>query len=66
MICDLCLEALEEELGETDKDEVEFMACSLGADIPDHCCEEIETDGAVVCECGCSPTEKASLRKHRG
>lgn len=66
-VCDLCLEAIEEEM-ETDTDDEEgiaqarALAIIMGADIPDHDCEAIE-NREVVCFCGCHRAAKTAINQ---
>lgn len=50
-VCDLCLSAAEEEGAEEDI-AAEVMV-TLGADVADHLCEEVESDGEIRCACAC-------------
>jgi hypothetical protein len=41
----------------------DFVCRTLGADISDHLCEEIESFGHTTCGCACHPTGKQRLRQ---
>ncbi len=58
--CESCLEAAIEE-GAGDDIAAECLAL-MGEDIADHLCDEIETDGEVICGCPCKPGAKRRLR----
>ncbi len=59
--CESCLEAvIEEGAGE---DIAEECLDLMGEDIADHLCDEIETEGEVVCGCPCKRVEKKRLRQ---
>jgi len=47
IICDSCSDAAFEEGATPD------MMPDVGADMPDHLCDQRETDGIVDCNCGC-------------
>lgn len=60
-VCETCLAwANEEELAP--EDECELLCVTLGDEIADHLCEEIENAGATRCDCACHPNEKRSFR----
>jgi hypothetical protein len=48
-VCDSCREAFAEEGAGDFIEEVLFM----GADIADHCCDAVESDGEIPCSCPC-------------
>ena len=50
-VCDLCLAAAEDE--GVDEDIKEQVMMELGADMPDHLCDEVESAGYVRCSCAC-------------
>ena len=52
-ICDSCFDAVQEDAGDIDQATILHIALDLGADIPDHICEQTESDGEVRCDCGC-------------
>lgn len=57
--CESCLEAAEEEgAAGFEEEALELM----GEDIADHLCDEIETDGEIVCSCPCGRATKRKLR----
>lgn len=51
-ICDGCLTAGEDE-GANTIEEAEMLMKLLGADLADHLCDQVETDGEIRCGCGC-------------
>jgi hypothetical protein len=57
-VCDSCIEALEEE-GAPEGAEAQ-MAVEMGADIADHLCDEIESDGDIRCTCACHPRKRSA------
>lgn len=59
--CESCLEAVIEE-GAGD-DIAEECLELMGEDIADHLCDEVETEGEVVCGCPCKPRDKLELRQ---
>ncbi len=60
-VCEMCLDAAAEEALATE-DERELLCITLGADIADHLCEEIESDGWTRCGCACHGPEKQARR----
>lgn len=55
-LCDSCLQAGEDEaqgFGLDNDQIVETVLLELGADIADHICDEVETDGEIKCSCAC-------------
>lgn len=63
-VCESCLEwALEEGLAA--EDECELLCQTLGDEISDHLCEEIETAGTNTCGCACHHEQKLALRKQK-
>ena len=61
-ICDLCTEAAQEEAA-VDLDAGEFyedICLMLGADLPDHLCEQVEN--GTPCDCPCHPNKRQPLR----
>lgn len=72
MICDTCFDAITNE-GFGDgfalrPDEIAMIAQDLGAEIPDHCCEDIDDQPRTddqACECACHPRAKALQRADR-
>jgi hypothetical protein len=62
-ICDSCIMALEDEgFGELEED-VGLLLTTLGADIADHLCDAIESDGEIECRCACKRVQKTKIRK---
>ena len=65
-VCDSCLDAAYDEAGSLFDDEdgtpAEEICLTLGADIADHLCDEIETQGEVRCDCACKQRRKRELR----
>ncbi len=59
--CESCLEAVMDE--GADEDIAAECLDLMGEDIADHLCDEIETDGEVVCRCPCKRTAKRRLRQ---
>ncbi len=60
-VCEMCLQAASEEaLAEID--ECELLCVTLGSEIGDHLCEEIENEGATCCRCSCHRSAKNRLR----
>jgi uncharacterized Zn finger protein len=50
-ICDTCLESVAEEFGSEDMLAVQLLIQEMGADLPDHLCDRVETDGEIDCSC---------------
>jgi len=50
-LCDSCREAGEDQIA--DDDMAEIVMLELGADLPDHLCDQVETHGAIRCACAC-------------
>jgi hypothetical protein len=50
-ICDTCLESVAEEFGSDDMLAVHLLIQEMGADLPDHQCDRVETDGEIDCSC---------------
>ena len=68
-VCDECLlVAYDEGLRGKEQD---LMMVDLGSELPDHLCDEIETDGEVYgedamrCGCSCKQGAKRQLRSER-
>ena len=60
-VCETCLDwAMEEGLAAPD--ECELLCRTLGEEIADHLCEEIEVAGSPACGCACHPAVKRQLR----
>ncbi len=59
--CESCIDAAIEE-GAGDDIAAECLAL-MGEDIADHLCDEIETEGEVVCGCPCKRAAKRRLRQ---
>ena len=57
LVCETCIEALEEE-GVPEGAEAS-MAIDMGADIADHLCDQIESDGDIQCACACHPRKRS-------
>jgi len=63
-VCESCIDwALEEGLAA--QDECELLCRTLGDEISDHLCEEIETAGLTACGCACHHEQKTALRKQK-
>lgn len=63
-VCETCLDwALEEGLASAD--ECELLCQTLGDEIADHLCEEIETAGLTPCGCACHHAQKLVLRSQK-
>ena len=63
-ICESCLAAYEDEGMDLDDEFlVEMIAASLGADIADHFCDEIEDEEADPCDCACKMDAKKRQRR---
>jgi hypothetical protein len=50
-ICDTCLESVAEDFGSDDMLAVHLLIQEMGADLPDHQCDRVETDGEIDCSC---------------
>jgi hypothetical protein len=61
-VCESCLDAAAEEALASPED-CELLCLTLGSDIADHLCEEIELAGALRCSCLCHGRAKAQLRQ---
>ena len=62
-ICDSCANMAQDEVG-GDGDELEFyeeVCLMLGADLPDHCCDQVEN--GVRCDCPCHPGKRTPARE---
>jgi len=76
-VCDHCIEALDEE-GALDMftvltpEEATSTAIDLGADIPDHDCDEMESvgglwkNGDIQCDCSCHPRKRGAKKRMTG
>ncbi len=60
--CESCIDAAIEE-GAGDDIAAECLAL-MGEDIADHLCDEIETEGEVVCGCPCKASAKKEIRRN--
>jgi hypothetical protein len=60
-VCEMCLQSAAEEAMAAE-DECELLCITLGSEIGDHLCEEIESDGATRCGCSCHESAKRLLR----
>lgn len=49
--CDSCLESVSEEFGSDDMVSVSTLISIMGADLPDHLCDRVETSGEIDCSC---------------
>lgn len=65
-VCDSCLTAAYDELGEmggdTDLAMQRTVCLEMGADIADHLCDEIEEPDLGPCACACKQASKRSIR----
>jgi len=61
-VCESCLDAASEEALAAPED-CELLCLTLGSDIADHPCDEIELAGTVRCSCLCHSRAKAQLRQ---
>ena len=50
-VCDSCLDAAYDDGVEGDMQDTVMR--ELGGDMADHLCDEIETEGGIICGCGC-------------
>jgi hypothetical protein len=50
-ICDTCLESVAEEFGSDDMLSVHLLIQEMGADLPDHLCDRVESNGEIDCSC---------------
>ena len=50
-ICDTCLENVAEEFDSNDMLAVQLLIQEMGADLPDHLCDRVETNGEIDCSC---------------
>ena len=50
-ICDTCLESVAEEFDSDDMLSVQLLIQEMGADLPDHLCDRVESDGEMDCSC---------------
>ena len=50
-ICDTCLESVAEEFASNDMLSVQLLIQEMGADLPDHLCDRVETNGELECSC---------------
>ena len=55
-VCESCVEVLEEE-GCPEGEEVR-MAMDMGDMIADHLCDQVESNGDILCDCACKPHKK--------
>lgn len=51
-VCDSCLDAAYDE-GIDDDATANMVMLELGADLADHLCDQVETDGETSCACAC-------------
>lgn len=61
-VCEMCLEAASEE-AMAEASEYELLCVTLGSEIGDHLCEEIEIEGVTRCRCSCQESTKVALRR---
>ena len=59
--CDSCLDAAMDEGVPEGEENILF---DMGADIADHLCDQIESDGDIVCRCACHPDSKRNLPRY--
>ena len=52
-VCGSCTNAAHEQAGEIDDILADMLMLEMGADMADHLCDEVETNGAIVCGCAC-------------
>ena len=50
-ICDTCLESVAEEFDSNDMLSVQLLIQEMRADLPDHLCDRVETNGELECSC---------------
>ena len=50
-ICDTFLESVAEEFDSDDMLSVQLLIQEMGADLPDHLCDRVESDGEIDCSC---------------
>ena len=50
-ICETCLESVAEEFGSDDMLSITLLIDAMGADLPDHLCDRVESNGEVECSC---------------
>jgi hypothetical protein len=65
LICESCLEAADEEVSpdiSSVREMTQFLV-DMGADIADHLCDQIESDGDIQCVCACHPHKMRLQRK---
>lgn len=62
-VCEMCLQSAEEE-AMAEPDECELLCVTLGSEIGDHLCEEIENDDQTRCRCACHESVKRVMRGH--
>ena len=55
-ICDSCFMAAEDE--GVPEGEEEMVMMSMGGELADHLCDQIESDGAIKCACSCHPRKR--------
>ena len=51
-VCDSCLDAAYD-MGLEDRESQVTIMVEMGADVEDHLCDEVETDGEIRCGCAC-------------
>lgn len=60
-VCDSCLDCAYDEGAHNG--ELQAALCrTVGEILPDHLCDEIETDGEIRCACSCKQRDKRRLR----
>jgi len=56
-VCDSCIEALGDDGAPEGLES--SMAIELGYMVGDHLCDEIESDGEIICRCSCHPRRRS-------
>ena len=62
LVCESCLEAADEEVSPdiSSVREMSSFMVDMGADIADHLCDQIESNGEIRCACACHPRHQGS------
>jgi hypothetical protein len=50
-ICETCLDSVAEEYGSDDMTALYLLIQEMGADLADHRCDRVETNGEIECSC---------------
>lgn len=62
-VCESCLEVADEEVAPdiSSVREMSSLMIDMGAELADHLCDQIESDGDIQCACACHPRKRSAV-----